>query len=285
MRSWLVISNCQTLGLANSLALQNPSVVVQPIDSVAYARDKAKLDRQLGKYEFVFVNDQLYGDRPNSFSSAPNVIVVPHIVFDGYHPDLAYVRVENGGYLQSPLGGYHSVICLVAFQAGLSEDEACRLYNATTYEALGYLDDWSASTERLRSDFGRFGYDIEKLIRKWSLRDSFMYSFNHPKIRCLFDLATLASGKAGYTPAVDDMIPNDNLAASAIFPVYAEIAEHLGVPGSYRFKKVGDLRTLDLKQFVAGSFASYRKSGSDRLTASSGPFHARYLAARDWLKA
>ena len=104
MRSWLVISNCQTLGLANSLALQNPSVLVQPIDAVAYARDKAKLDKQLGKYEFVFVNDQLYGDRPNSFSSAPNVIVVPHIVFDGYHPDLAYVRIENGDFLRSPLG-------------------------------------------------------------------------------------------------------------------------------------------------------------------------------------
>ncbi len=64
------------------------------------------------------------------------------------------------------------------------------------------------------------------------------------------------------------------LAGSAIFPVYPEISNHLGLkyPGSYNFKPTtfGDspVSTYDLKEMIALEFKAFDDVGKSDLTES-----------------
>lgn len=83
--------------------------------------------------------------------------------------------------------------------------------------------------------------------------------------------------KAGRTPLDSPVRPHDNLRVAEGFPVYPEIAEACGVPGSYLFKVGGQYRLLTLAQFVTASFDAYWEVGADAL-ATVPQFQGRYDA-------
>jgi hypothetical protein len=261
---WLVISNCQTLGLRNSLTILNPTRQIAHWNEIQFAQNMKKIVASFDLYEKIFVGDGLLAEHPAPFAGRDNVVPAPILDFHAFHPDACYVTVD-GKILKSPVVDYHSLVCLAAFQRGLNETQALALFRRETYEAAGYFDLWPSERRRVVERCGAIGYDLRDSLRQWGLRDAFMHSLNHPKIHCLFDIARMATIKAGFAPADCPFLPHDNLANGATFGLYPEIAEEYGYSGGYWFKPGGEYRPIDLKQFIAGSFAIYRAIDPNKL--------------------
>ena len=55
-----------------------------------------------------------------------------------------------------------------------------------------------------------------------------------------------------------------------VWPVYPEIAEHLGVPGAYLFRN--EAKVVDLKEFVVACYEKWDAAALDRSQLSGGQF-------------
>jgi hypothetical protein len=279
MERWIVISNCQTLGLTNCLSLLNPDVAVEPCDIWQFRNEIDRWRNEIGNFHRIFLNDEILSLGLIDFSVLTNVLRVPAVEFCGYHPDLCYAYSEGTG-LETPLGAYNSMIAHAAFRKGLSESDTRSLYNARIFEAGGYFELWNEEKRNLISYFSQYGYDLSESFRNWTMRDSFMHSMNHPRIDCLHDIAAMASIKIGRRIVPNTLRPHDNLCHGAIFPIYDEIAEALGIEGSYLFKVPSQYKTVTLEQFIAGSFAAYRQHDPAGMHVSE-IFQRRYSAICD----
>lgn len=280
MDRWLVIANCQTVGLANSLSLMNPKVHVESCDVSVFIKDIPKWAEDIRNFDKVFVIDQIVNMGWLDFSVYQNVIVIPVMEFHGYHPDICYITTGSGSnvsYVESPLSHYNSLICFSGFKKGLREEEILALYNVEIFERSGYFRLWHEEKQSFLQRSRELGYDFSAAFRRWSLRGSFMYSVNHPKIECLYDIAMAATVKAGREPVDCAMRPHDNLIAGPIFPIYPAIAERYSIEGSYYFKIGGYYRLIDLTEFVARSFDTYRRIGADNLEPAL-PYKTQYDA-------
>jgi hypothetical protein len=284
VEKWLIVSNCQAIGLCNSLSLLNPSKHCSFRGASEFLANSDEIVATFDQYERVFIGDGVIDLRNEFPANKNNIIIIPMLDFYAFHPDLSYV-FSDGNIVKSPMDDYHSTICLAAFQGGLSEENTLRLYRREIYEKAGYFGLWPIETEQLIARFQSYGYEIRTALRRWSLHDAFMYSVNHPKIQCLFDLARMATLKAGFTPVESNLLPHDNLANGGVFPIYPEIAEEFGVSGCYRYKPQGDYSTIGLEQFIRGSFSEYRKFNPQNLT-TFGSFDQRrrniLAAIRPW---
>ena len=256
MKQWLLISNCQTTGLANSMNLLTNEVNVTPLDIWLYNNEREARDAAMGEYERVVIIPEVKTFPGVDLSRANAVSELPFLHFSAYHPDLVYV-LKGGTVFKGPLEDYHSLITFAAFMHGLSVDRTLALFTAKFYERCGYMDHWLPQRDAAIAHFGSFGLDIAREIRRWGRGEAFMYSVNHPRIRILRDLARIFLEAQGVRTHGAESLPHDNLAFGQVFPVYPEIGERLGVPGSYRFKRAMSYEQLDLRRFVAESFAAY----------------------------
>ena len=191
------------------------------------------------------------------------LVVLPAIYFDGYHPDLCYIR-QPEGFLTGPLHDYHSSIAFAAFLCGCGPQEAAKFYKTEVYRRCGYFNSWTGAKTALISDFASLGYDLTDHIVRWSLDGPFMHSVNHPRINVIYDLARMFVESMELKAHPPYLLPADNLANGPLFPVYPELGEAMGVEGSYLFKPLGLYRYLSLEEFLSGCFESYaRFSNSD----------------------
>lgn len=254
MQKWLLVTNCQQFGLANCLRLYGQ------IEMDAYAivtfRKKVK-EINISSYDRVVVSPQIFNTSTFDFSKNPNVIILPFIYFDAYHPDLCYLHINDGESLKGPIGDYHSIIAICSFHLGLDANRALGFYSESHYRDLGWFNLWESSKKRLLDTFSQFDWDISKLFLEWGREDEFMYTCNHPKIRCLRDLAICVLKKAGITPLESNVLPHDNLLNGAIYPVYPEIGTRLGISGNYFYKPPNCYQFITLNDFVKESFNVY----------------------------
>lgn len=126
--SWLLIFNCQVLGLANSLNLLTDEVRVEHYDPAGFRNNSDDVLRRWDTYDRVLVAPQLLSLLPEEFAGSEKIWKIPTISFNAYHPDICHLRSEGKSF-KGPLGDYHSCLGYAAFRLGLSVDEACRLYN------------------------------------------------------------------------------------------------------------------------------------------------------------
>jgi hypothetical protein len=256
---WLVVSNCQTVGLGNSLSLLCPQVEVDTCDIWQFRSEAEHWEAAIAGYDHLITLPENQNNGLVNFPAFPNVTRVPGIKFRGCHPDLAYV--ESGETLvKGPMDAYHSVIVLAAFKKGLSEVKARSLFTLDFYERAGFFSIWESEKMSLFESFESVGLNIQADFVKWVRSGDFMYSVNHPRINAVYDVATHIARKLKNEAIVECGIkPHDNLAAGPIYPVYPEIAERYGLGlGSYYFKPVGAYRVIDLDEFIAGSYTVYR---------------------------
>ena len=204
---------------------------------------------------------QLESLLPAEYQAEDKVWTIPTISFNAYHPDICYL-LQDGKAFKGPLGDYHSAIAFAGFREGLSVDATARLFNEATYERLGYFQRWDAAREHLLDIFSRAGLDLRTQFVNWSRNDAFMYSNNHVQVRCLHDLAKEILRRAGKKPTYADVLPHDNLLNGPVYPIYPEIAQRLGVPGSYLFKPGGHYRFIRLGDFIAQSFDLYARNSN-----------------------
>lgn len=219
------------------------------------------------------------------------VMAIPSIEFDAFHPDLTYATFRASGALQHY---YHSAIALWAFDRRIAPARAARLFCERTYRELGYLERWRPAVDRLRSNFeasdlgARFGEFFLAVKRL----GCFMHTINHPRIEVLVLLAGLIARELGLelrSPFREGEL-TDAL-NMAIWPVYPEIGDALGIAGGgvgWRLDS-GRVRIDGAEEFIRYSYRHYVTSGQrpgdvERFGFPVPDFDARMLrAARELL--
>jgi hypothetical protein len=165
-------------------------------------------------------------------------ITCPPLIFSGFHPDMVYAW-RDGSVFQAAAGDYHSAIGLWAWRRGLDAPEAARLFRPESFRQLGYYTAYQAEIEPLRESFAESGMDFTSFWLRVRRMGVFMHTFNHPRIDVIVLLTKLLALELGMAPellerpieryVVDELLP------IAVWPVYPELATHLGVAGSYLF--------------------------------------------------
>lgn len=276
-----VVANCQSFGIAYAMKLLNVDATVHRFPVVFKSWFGVKtMARTLKLYDYVFF--QPFGPGYVRGGSAEPIlqqlkdpILLPTLIFTGFHPDQIYVHDQRQGYatINGPIGPYHSALAFFAYRAGLPVEAALRLFNREVFEAVGYFDVWNGATQALLQDGQRFSLDFREDLLRWSRRGCFMYTSIHPKPFVFFDFARQLMQKAGVPlKAVNfDDYAVDDLVRGAVYPVYPEIAEFYGIQGSYVFKGAhfsfgtGLGEFWNLREFVTDCYRTYAKYQPEQL--------------------
>jgi hypothetical protein len=267
---WLVVSNCQTVGLGNCLALLCPQVDIETCDIWKFRAEQATWMSRINEYRHLIFNPELQEMGLLNSVSMANVTFVPGFDFRGFHPDLAYVT-RNDVVIKSAMDDYHSLIIAVAYRKGLKQDAVKHLFSASIYEKLGFFSIWESEKKILIERFAAFGLNVRAEFVKWMREGGFMHSKNHPKIGALYDVAAKVAKKLQGEASVETGIrPHDNLIVAPIYPVYPEIAERFGVKtGSLFFKGFDSYTPFHLDEFIESSYEVYSKYPLEELEVHS----------------
>jgi hypothetical protein len=272
---WLVMSRCQTDGIAQSLALICPKVDVQTYDYWKLASDPAAIKERLGGYSRIFATPEIRGSGlVGELKWMSNVSIAPELIFGAYHPDSCYVYVSTGyeeARVLSPIGLYNSILAVCAYKAGLDEAGAMGLFTQSAYQSVGYYSLWEENKRRLFDQFLRYGLDVAPDFYRWVRGGCFMHGVNHPKIAVLYDVARLLAGSVPNAFMVDTgVLPPDSLALDSAWPIYPGIADRFGCGrGSYFFKGKASGEIYTLEEFIEGSMAIYKRYDPEQLTIKS----------------
>lgn len=258
METWLVISNCHTEGLANSLRLLTNDVTIHAPNVWEVLHNTDVYRASCPHYDRVIISpeaEEMKELETFDFSVAKTLYRMPTFYFSAYHPDSMYMY-QNGVMVRGPMDVYHSAIAVAAYKKGLSVDETIALFNGSNFEALGYLDYWQAQRAALLKRFADHGIDITPAFLKWCRGKRFMHGVDHPAIAPIYDAASIFLQTHNLPLNGSSYSPPDYLKYPPSFAVYPEIGEALGVAGSYHFKTVG-FGTIGLKEFITASYALY----------------------------
>jgi hypothetical protein len=286
MENWLLISNCNTFGLASSLNILSNRYKLDFIDVWHFRKFVDKYRQTIPRYDRVIINPEAeHSDF--DFNAIDTVSRIPTLDFDAYHPDLCYLSAR-GERLHGPTGAYHSMLVFASFELGLTPKETRKMFRRDVFDRAGFFTRWPAARDRLISTFAAHGLDISGPFRIWSRGDCFMHALGHPKARPIHDIARAFLEKCGVEAHDAGIVPHDTLVDGVCMPVYPEVGEAYGVKGSYGFKVHGEYRLLSLETFIENSFAFYSEFGSHEIKPDLG-FSERYgrvkhtiAEAREW---
>jgi hypothetical protein len=271
----LIIGNCQVVDVANCMRQLVPDAVVEAAFLFRLKQAEiAELAQQIEKWDVVLTQPMRRADHPLNtpkLQKRTRVHVFPTITFSGFHPDFL-----TGIPHRAAAGNYHSAIVMAAFLLGLSAKQTTRLFNAFVYETLGYFGTYAVAREFLLSRAAKLGYRLDAEFSSWEASGVFMHSLNHPSKDVMASLARCVAAQAGLAspdaalPAAEPDAPGSS---GVICPVYPEIAQRLGVPGSTRIHRPD--RTLTLDEFVLESYESYESADRELLMQHAGSYKDR----------
>jgi hypothetical protein len=265
------LGNCQLSAVARYAGslLGAEAEYLHPSD----ARGEATVLRQaMARAQIVFASRGSLLNRAAAIAregelSSVQVIGFPRIFFAGFHPDLVYPP-SLSAERRNPLGNANSAILLAAWRDGLSVDEAVSLFRDEVYAELGYFDAFGEARDNLIEECEAIGLDVAPMIHRWMTSGAFVHQPLHPRIDVLQDIVdALLTSRGLLKPMETRPAMEDELALNAIWPVYPEIAQRLGLAGNYIFQPKNmkqadrpELRPMDLPAFVSRSFAVYSES-------------------------
>jgi Polysaccharide biosynthesis enzyme WcbI len=261
-RRILVSSNCQTGSIAAGMQALFPAdavaAVAMPESAVAvteFAGHLAATDVWVGHFDLV--------ERPELAAAfvGKQIIKIPHIAFDAFHPDMCYARIAPTDSLVTP--HYNSRLVVWSYRHRIEPDDAIRLFDEEVFARLGYFDRWDAAVRHLRWLLEFCGLEFDRFFLRIKRTGNFMYSQNHPRGHVLTALAKLAALKMGEPDSILDVEIDvvDALADLDIWPVYPYVGERLGVPTSYRWRRSG--RIYGLRELIEDSYATYARLDID----------------------
>lgn len=199
---------------------------------------------------------------------------IPRIIFNAFHPDQLMINAPAGKIAPAPIAG-HSALALTCWKNGVSEEAAVDWFNPEIFQQLGYDNFLKEASDSLCREGAAVGCQMAEPIDKWLKNGCFMHIAYHPKIEPLADVAVDLVRRMGLDPVTHrpaDLMC-DQLANGPVWPVYPGIAEAFGMKGNYCFKVaqkdpqvIGDPVVLDLKTFVAKSYATFRESDPAAMT-------------------
>ncbi len=192
----------------------------------------------------------------------PNEYLYPRIWFKAFHPDVApaFGPWEN---VLPPMGEDHSSLIVYGWLRGMSAAQTARLFCEPVYERLGFFDCWQPAKRALLEEANVVGLPLEGAFARLERYGCFMRLPAHPALVMMAEIARALVRRAGLTTVLDapEDYLDDPFVRHAIWPVYPEIAERLGVAGSLLFKPYDPSSVipplLDLDEFIARSFEAY----------------------------
>lgn len=179
-----VLANCQASPLGNLLNQTSSEIELLRIPPV-HTVTKDNLDMVLNTVsQCDVVIHQPVGENFGPISSEQlqqhfpdkRFISFPSIFFAGLLPHLAYLRKPGGGTFQGPLGDYHDLRIVGAFQRGDSE-QAC-LENIGNFDIdaqAHYQECWEESSRREQTVDIPVMHFVKERIKKTHI----FYTFNH----------------------------------------------------------------------------------------------------------
>ncbi len=273
-----LLGNCQAATLFKVLHLFAPSAEVVRfsfVDLPARFPTKEALFQEFGRFDVIFAQPFGPGLHPDLDGRVlrehfrDRFHFYPVLEFSAFHPDCVYIRDRKSSeFCRSPIGDYHSAVVFLGYSLRFTVEQTLRLFHAGVFERLGYYQFWKTSEEALFQQCQQIGFPLEGMYRSWVRRGLFMNSINHPKLFVLSDVAR-AMLKNSCTPALggraEDYLPDESL-FDAVWPVYPEIANEMGLDGAYIFK-AGSRSEVDnpfmtLRDFVESSCKLYRNMTS-----------------------
>lgn len=291
----LVTSNCQTNGIAKSLkylagddkvSIFSESYIGHSVES--FAAKNSVLFKTLSfwvtSYSDLEIKKVLEIINANS---KMEVIKIPQIYFDAYHPDLTYINSKNG-IVESPLIHYHSKIIFGCFMNGIDIGSVKRYFQKDIYKKLGYLNYWDQSIKRMENDFSQSDLDYYDFENKIDMNRVFMHSVNHPTTGVLSAVAALVCKKIGLKQRYDSQaltyIAKDDLFEHGpVWPIYPDIAINFGQSGTFLFKDPGG-KIYELDEFIQLEYEIFENLGNKELNEPNFYFSQEFLSILKGLK-
>ncbi|WP_210163778.1 GSCFA domain-containing protein [Methylosinus sp. LW3] len=265
-----ILANCNGASIASCIKALNPGFDAQfTLVSSDVVSGNESLDAIADNCDLIFTQPfvrKLLKDR-----HLKKAHFFPFISFSAYHPDMTFVRggLPSGKYeainAESGMTTYQSAIAVFGYVHGLSVDDIISFYNPWVYSRLGYLDAWESSRADLFGEARLSEMPLDAMFERWTRNGCFMYSFNHPHLSALEDIAMALLDKVKI-PAVRRNVSQyleDPLRVMPIWPVYPEIASRYNIPGDYTFIRPEPLRSsrgvMSLREFVEVSYESFAR--------------------------
>ena len=257
----IVIGNCVTVTYGESLKEILPDWEVRRVDigsALKWLSDgsKPEFTQYLGSCDLYLGNPMVSEALAQALHKSADRIIIPPIVFRGFHPDIA-ILPGFSGLLNA---AQTSLIVLGARASHLSVDQTVRLFNEETYQALGYFDLYKTERQQMLQTFETAGIDLNDDFLRWEAQGGFFYIPIHPKSFVLIDILRRAllgryideRSHAG-AACLAGMLP-DHLENMEAWPIYPDIAARLGFSGDLIWRRVKGRAVLSLEEFVTKEF-------------------------------
>lgn len=265
--NYLILANCQGNSYKVVMEALNPNIKCD----FYITTDISKLEESdYHRYDMIFCQAQCKEFIPEIIQQNKKIILIPNIVFSGFHPDITYVgTTKDNNAIHGPMSSYQSAICLFCYKYGLSIDECIGYFNSYAFNKFGYYDAYQIAREILFEECRAINFDIEKYFYQWENKSPFMYSMNHPKLFVIQDVVIDIFERLSINLVRDVSSQNieDPLQKMPIWPVYPEIANYLNISsvGSYQF--FNPFGEFNLRSFIELSYQLYDNYQKDELIA------------------
>lgn len=262
----LISGNCQRYAIAAQLSLWFPNWQIVTVDTnCADVESIGKESLPLDSVNIWICIGQLAATQKSNIQAAfpgLKILSVPAVGFAAFHPDLCFVQDRRKG--QSPPQIFHSAIVAWAYRNHCKPEATLGLFNAATFKDLGYLNAWPESVHYLKRAFqaSALAPDFEAFFLAVKRHGCFMHTFNHPKAFAITLLTKLICQKLGepLPSNARDLDDNATALSATQWPVYPEIAQHLGVPTKgYQWFDAGK-EINNLEDFVNEAFIQYQQA-------------------------
>ena len=258
-----VLGTCQAQSFAASVAALLPEAEVRHFFLGAATADEVQ---GFAAASDLFLAQPVaapeFGDLRTSCLPQHNLVLLPHVVFTGFHPEVTPIVAWGADH--SPFSGYHSAIVAACYRMGIAAARVPPLFNCYVYEELGYFAEYKRARDFLVKSCAELGYDVAGLIDRWASTSSFMHTINHPDIGVLFDIVRMSLVRAGLVaPGATAELPADVL-VSIRWPVFDCVAERLAIAPEPTFRRFEE--TMTLLEFAERSYAAYAAADAAELT-------------------
>jgi hypothetical protein len=271
----ILIGNCQIQPIGDGLRLAPEIKNIYPIpvhlmNSVHYVNAINTIKKSNDEKYVILQFDNLISKvdlGSDILSRVDKKLSFTQLYFGGLHPDITYFG-QLGKRILSPLGDYHSKICLLSFMKGYSEEECIKLYNYKIYERLNFFSIWESSEDELclrdqKVDI-KFASDFFQMVKN----EPTLFTINHP-IGIVFDkLVKKITESIGINyPNFPSAFCYNYLANNSWWPVYPEIIDYHKISYSSQmyFKSPDNMsrKFYDLDHFINASYKAYNDQKVD----------------------
>jgi hypothetical protein len=259
---------CQTPGITAGLKLLLPSDDIKDFNAPREHEKEAKeaFLEEMRSVDVWATAKWDYAAEVLARNPKLQILKWPQITFPAFHPDITLVNTRQSSI--AVMGCvYNSMICFWGWFNHVPVDRVLRLFCAEVFKALGYFDFWDPSVVAMREAFEECDLDFDRFFQPVKRQGVFMHSNLHAKLSPILHISRQLGEKLGADRrSLDEPLENymgDPLIFDAVWPVYPEIGDCLGVPSGYRWK-YRETHCFSLRDYIERSYADYEAQDVDR---------------------